>query len=212
MVSFITEKTGVKSNIVKPINYVKNLDDSNFDSVISAGDHVLVEFYAPWCGHCKNLKPIYEKVAATFANEKSCIVAAIDATTVPSIAEKYDVSGYPTLKMFSNGEVKDYNGGRTEEDFTSYLNEVCGTKRLSGGELMAEAGKIPELDIDANKFASATTDDDRKKALENLKKLASKIETKSAKYYVKVAEKLVKSSDFSVKTTFKNLGWSKFVY
>jgi len=62
--------------------------------------NVLVEFYAPWCGHCKHLAPVYEKVAATFKNEPECIVANIDADHYKGISSKYGVSGFPTLKFF----------------------------------------------------------------------------------------------------------------
>lgn len=198
LASFVTGKTGIQSKIVKPISYVKTLDSSNFDSVIASGDNVLVEFYAPWCGHCKNLKPIYEKVAQAFATEKSCVVAALDATEAGDIAQKYGVTGYPTLKIFTNGEVKDYDGDRTEEDFVKFLNKICGTFRLPGGGLLPEAGKIEELDFDAKKFAMSDSKDE---VLEDLKKIAGKLENPSAKYYVKIAEKLLVDSEFVNKET-----------
>lgn len=198
MAAFITSKTGIQSKIVKPINYVKTLDSSNFDSVIASGDNVLVEFYAPWCGHCKSLKPIYEKVAEAFANEKSCVVAALDATEANSIAQKYGVTGYPTLKIFTNGEVKEYDGDRTEQEFVTYLNKICGTLRLPGGGLLPEAGKIAELDIDAKKFLSS---DSKNEVLEDIKKIAGKVENPNAKYYVKIAEKVIADPEFVNKET-----------
>lgn len=89
-----------------------------------------------WCGHCKNLAPIYEKVAKVFKNEKSCVVANVDATVSEESASRYNVQGYPTLKFFSaSGEVKDYNGGRTLEDLVDFLNENCKTFRGYDGQL-----------------------------------------------------------------------------
>lgn len=68
----------------------------NFDDVVvNNGKDTLIEFYAPWCGHCKKLTPIYEELAQKLANEDIAIVK-MDATAndVPST---YDVRGFPTL-------------------------------------------------------------------------------------------------------------------
>lgn len=54
---------------------VVTLKDSTFDAVVmDASKDVLVEFYAPWCGHCKNLAPIWESLAKTFANENDVLL------------------------------------------------------------------------------------------------------------------------------------------
>jgi protein disulfide-isomerase A6 len=197
LVSFITEKTGISAIKKREApSAVKNLNSDNFDSVINSGKDVLVEFYAPWCGHCKTLKPIYEKVAAAFANEPGCVVAAIDATEAEDIAKKYEIGGFPTLKMFSNGQVTKYEGGRTEEDLVKHLNTVCGTYRLPGGGLLPDAGKIPELDIDAKNFASASDESSKNEILRIIKTIAGKMENPSAKFYVKIAEKVIKDIGF----------------
>ena len=64
-----------------------------------------VEFYAPWCGHCKHLIPVYEKLAAAYQNEKEVVIAKIDADNAAhkELASKYGVSGFPTLKWFPKG-------------------------------------------------------------------------------------------------------------
>ncbi|EOD28740.1 hypothetical protein EMIHUDRAFT_49401, partial [Emiliania huxleyi CCMP1516] len=63
----------------------------------------LVEFYAPWCGHCKSLAP--EWAAAAKKTRKYCPLAKVDADEHKSLAERFDVSGYPTIKTFKKGEV-----------------------------------------------------------------------------------------------------------
>eukprot|EP00833_Pecoramyces_ruminatium_P001367 jgi/Orpsp1_1/1175399/evm.model.c7180000053702.1 len=81
LVSFVDDKTGLIGNPKKVKSYVVDLDESNFDEVVEdPKNHVMVEFYAPWCGHCKKLKPTYEKVAQTFHKEKNIIIARVDAT------------------------------------------------------------------------------------------------------------------------------------
>jgi protein disulfide-isomerase A6 len=77
LVAFVTENTGVttKAAPVK-VSYVKILGDGDFErEVLDVKTMSLVEFYAPWCGHCKKLAPVWELVAEAFKNEKNCVVA-----------------------------------------------------------------------------------------------------------------------------------------
>jgi len=74
-----------------------------------------------------------------------CIVANVDADAKANapLAEKYGVKSFPTIKFFSKGhkdKPEDYEGGRTEADFTSFLNEKCGTQRAIGGGLTDKVG------------------------------------------------------------------------
>src|SRR4051812_41822332 len=76
---------------------------------------------------CKSLAPIYEKVAQDFALDNDVVIAKIDcdAADGKSTSTKYGIGGFPTLKFFPKGSTEpiDYNGGRTEADILSFINE-----------------------------------------------------------------------------------------
>ncbi len=81
----------------------------------------LVEFFAPWCGHCKNLAPHWAKAATELKGKVK--LGAVDATVHSSLAGQYGVQGYPTIKYFPAGVKKgpeEYDGGRTADDIVSW--------------------------------------------------------------------------------------------
>lgn len=107
----------------------KNFDDVAYDSKKT----VFVMFYAPWCGHCKSLHPIYEKLAEHFKDDPDIVIANIDSTK--NELENIKIKGFPTLKMFlkDTNEVKDYNGERTLEGMIAFIE--------SGGKAPPESDK-----------------------------------------------------------------------
>jgi len=102
------------------------LTSDNFDDFVK-NDFVLVEFYAPWCGHCKKLTPEYQKAAAALkASGSSVQLGKLDATVEGSIAERFGVKGYPTLKFFRSGEAIEFDGGRTANDIVNWVTKKSG--------------------------------------------------------------------------------------
>jgi protein disulfide isomerase len=120
-------KTFLKSEEIPATNDepVKVIVGKNFDAIVMNNTaDVLVEFYAPWCGHCKTLAPIYDAVAKKLLANRNVILAKVDATAneIPGVA----VKGFPTLKFFVNGKKDaplDFEGDRTEEGIIKYLQE-----------------------------------------------------------------------------------------
>jgi len=107
------------------------LGDADFDSTISSNEFVFVEFYAPWCGHCKRLTPEYEIVATAFKEEGGkVIIAKVDATKNEATGTKNEIRGFPTLKFFRNGHPIDYDGARTSSDIIQWIKKKTGPSTL----------------------------------------------------------------------------------
>jgi protein disulfide-isomerase A6 len=118
---------------------VLDLIPSNFDKIVfSSSKPALVEFFAPWCGHCKNLAPVYEELAANFAHAGDKVsIAKVDADEHKSLGKRFGVQGFPTLKWFDGkkgSDPVDYNGGRDLESLTKFINEKTGVKARSKKE------------------------------------------------------------------------------
>ncbi|GJN35989.1 hypothetical protein PR202_gb24811 [Eleusine coracana subsp. coracana] len=207
LAEFVNTEAGTNVKIAAVPSSVVVLTPETFDSIVlDETKDVLVEFYAPWCGHCKHLAPVYEKLASVFKQDEGVVIANLDADKHTDLAEKYGVSGFPTLKFFPKGNKagEDYDGGRDLDDFVKFINEKCGTSRDSKGQLTSEAGLVASLAPLVKEFLDAA-DDKRKEVISKMEEDVAKLSGSAAKHgkvYVTAAKKIAdKGSDYAKKET-----------
>ncbi|KAA8914824.1 putative disulfide isomerase [Sphaerosporella brunnea] len=197
---FIAKQSNVKAKVKKELpSDVVALNDASFDSVVNGDKHVLVEFYAPWCGHCKALAPVYETLAHNFVNDADVVIAKVDCDSPAgkATAQRFGVTGYPTLKFFPKGATEPipYEGGRTEQALIEFLNKNAGTARAVGGGLNSEAGRIAAFDKEIKQLVKGDSDS-LKIVSEKVLELAEDSKEVYATYYVKALSKLAKKGDY----------------
>ncbi len=100
-----------------------NVTDDSFDSdVLKASGAVLVDFWAPWCGPCKQIAPLLEEVAAEMGDKIT--IAKIDIDDNPNTPGKYGVRGIPTLTIFKDGNVQGTKVGAVNKGkLVDFINE-----------------------------------------------------------------------------------------
>lgn len=104
----------------------------NFKEIMEQDKDILIEFYAPWCGHCKKLAPIFDELGEKLKGE-NVVIAKMDATA-NDVPPSFGVTGFPTLFWIPKGKktspVK-YSGGRELNDFVNYISKEA-TNELNG--------------------------------------------------------------------------------
>lgn len=80
---------------------IKDFKTADFDSVIASESPVLVDFWAPWCVHCRTLHPILEQFAAS---RSDITVGRVNVDEEPELAQKYQIQSIPAVLVFQNGQ------------------------------------------------------------------------------------------------------------
>ena len=102
----------------------KNVTDENFEAeVLKAVKPTLVDFWAEWCGPCKQISPILEEIAAEKSNILKVVKLNIDENT--KTPQKYGVRGIPTLIFFNNGKLIDSKVGSMPKSLLIEWIEGC---------------------------------------------------------------------------------------
>ncbi|XP_022644692.1 protein disulfide-isomerase A4-like isoform X2 [Varroa destructor] len=103
------------------------LTNDNFDIIVNAKPIILVNFYATWCGHCKKLAPEYERAATRLKGSDKVPripLAKVDASVELDIANRFGITGYPTLLVFQKGVHREYEGGMTAEAIVEEMKKL----------------------------------------------------------------------------------------
>ncbi|KAL7521552.1 hypothetical protein ACHAWX_006230 [Stephanocyclus meneghinianus] len=110
---------------------VINLTDETFEhqTQASTGQTTgkwFVKFYAPWCGHCKSLAPIWEQLDQRLQQDEpphGILLAKVDATKNPQLSNRFQIQSYPTLKYFADRRMYPYKGLRTVDALYDFVTE-----------------------------------------------------------------------------------------
>jgi protein disulfide-isomerase-like protein len=142
---------------------VIDLNPTNWETYIEKSEKpAFVKFFAPWCGHCKKMKPDWDKLGELFRDDANVLIGDVDCTgNSKSLCEKYNVKGYPTLKTFWKTASDDYSGGRGFEElkeFASNLKPLCVVQSMENCS-EEEKNKIQE-------FQTLNKDEAKKKLLD----------------------------------------------
>jgi thioredoxin domain-containing protein 5 len=140
------------------------LSERSFPGHVAKKD-TFVKFYAPWCGHCTKLAPIWDDLASEFESDDSVSVAKIDCTTASALCQEHEVKGYPTLAYFRNGKkIENYRGARNlkeMKDFIVSMKEMKG-KASDTADKVPSADAVPAADANAESTVALLTVDNFK--------------------------------------------------
>mmetsp|Transcript_13651 Transcript_13651/g.44912 ORF Transcript_13651/g.44912 Transcript_13651/m.44912 type:complete len:531 (-) Transcript_13651:554-2146(-) len=125
------------------------LTDDSFDETLSNHKYAMVEFYAPWCGHCKSLAPEYAEAATQLkADAPEVLIAKVDATVEEAVSGRFGIEGFPTIKWFVDGDATDYSGERSADAIIKFVMKKTGPPAATAesaeeaAEFKAKASKV----------------------------------------------------------------------
>jgi len=130
-----------------------------------AGKTVFVKFFAPWCGHCKRMKPDWDRLMDEYASSDSVLIADVDCSgTAKPLCDKVGVKGFPTVKWGSPDDLQDYTGGREFDALNTFASELQPSCSVANLDVCTEAQQetiriLQEVSVEElNARVSAHTD------------------------------------------------------
>lgn len=177
----------------------------------TAGKTVFVKFFAPWCGHCKAMKPAWDALMTEYESSETVLIADVDCIGEgKSLCEKVGVKGFPTIKHGDPTNLEDYQGGRDLDALKSFaadLKPLCNVATHENCD-DAQTKIVKDLkEISLSDLESKVKEhDDEKQSIE--KTFSSGVQELQAKY-----EKLTKDKEISLGVLAKsaNIGLVKGV-
>jgi len=176
---FVEENTGIKAK--RPPRLMVEMNPVSLPKTISERKCVFVTFYAPWCGHCKRFLPQTKIAATAMRFEANSTIGALNCDKYKTFCEEYQVSGFPTIKLFKEGQIVEYDSDRTAESVIEFMNGHCGTMRGVDGLLNNKAGLVEDAQPIVQEFIDAT---DKTASIQKMEAVAG------ADFYVKVMKRI----------------------
>lgn len=180
-------------------NATPELTNDNFETE-TAGKSAFVKFFAPWCGHCKSMKPAWDKLSDKYADNKNIIIADVDCTQEKDLCGKFGVSGYPTIKYFTTatGEMGEkFEGGRDYAALEKFASESLGPSCGPGLEDLCSEDQLALLNeakaLSADELDAAIAE--KKAAIEGYdENFKAEVEKLQATYQTLMDEKDAKTA------------------
>ncbi|MCH9612254.1 MAG: Thioredoxin [Chlamydiia bacterium] len=101
------------------------LTKESFEQAINSGKTVLVDFWAEWCGPCKQMSPVIEALAEEFAGNDNVVIAKVNVDEAQELAQQFSIQSIPTLKLFKDGkEVDSLVGVQTQNQLKMFVESA----------------------------------------------------------------------------------------
>lgn len=188
------------------------LSHETWDAAVD-GKTVFVKFFAPWCGHCKKLKPDWDKLMDLYKGHATALVADVDCTAGgKDLCGTMGVQGYPTLKYGDPSDLQDYKGGRDFESLKTFaennLKPMCSPSNidLCDDAKKAQIEKYQGMDADALRTAIEAEEKKLKDAEDNFKAEVQKLQSTYERLMAEKEETInaVKQSGLGLMKSVKN--------